>query len=801
MYELLRKKENTRLMKFVADPPTTTLQRLKGLTTGSLPTFIDMGSNFATPEINEDNIIDQILKNNLTSVFMGDNTWIELFPKRFTRQYPFPSFNIYDLDTVDKAILNILPKELEKNDWDLLVAHFLGVDHCGHKHGPLHPEMKRKLSEMDDVIRDVVKKMDDETTLIVIGDHGMTLTGDHGGDSEDEVNALLFLHSKKSVISNDFQDDAKTMQQIDLVPTLAAILGVPIPFSNLGTVNLNLLPELNLSGFSKYQILLMHAWQNAKQMHKYFESYAVSHKGTFQYEYLEDLENKFKVLTHRANSIYTEAAFKNFAKDLRSHLQEILVSCREIWVKFDDNLMFQGLITVFLTVFFSFLLINNLKVGQLERVFNKNVLYFIFMSNIAAGSASFILNDLKFTDSVLYNGIFYSCMLSNFLLAFLVLQNWADISENWSASGRFSNIFLRGVFLIFISVFFSNSFIIDEQKILCYMLMGLIAYSLYELKDMIKVDSKNKIKWNIFFQSIFLKLLFLTFLALTALRFSQYYFKCREEQGNCQQFSNTSTNDMKGKKKSSSSDIVPIVIMALFATISRLFLRSNGNLAGYSLNVLLSKYGPIVGTICTAGHFLLSQGIYRGVHQNHIDGLAWVVYGLFGLQISILLIHPLMIYILPREQHSLNMMGGYNYENLVPQIFRQMRGNYFKDTEREDIPIVCGLATVYSSVVISFGVLLTILLAMLLGKDAAAGIFISVLIAFVILTISGFKRATSKTVGEFFFFQIIFLKIVLNPFKFFRIVPSTTTTNSNGLDNINSLCILCNVTSTDNVSN
>lgn len=51
---------NTRFMKFVADAPTTTLQRLKGITTGSLPTFIDVGSNFATSEINEDNFIDQV---------------------------------------------------------------------------------------------------------------------------------------------------------------------------------------------------------------------------------------------------------------------------------------------------------------------------------------------------------------------------------------------------------------------------------------------------------------------------------------------------------------------------------------------------------------------------------------------------------------------------------------------------------------------------------------------------------------------------------------------------------------------
>lgn len=52
--------DRTRLYKFVADPPTTTMQRLHALTTGSLPTFVDANSNFATAEISEDNVIDQV---------------------------------------------------------------------------------------------------------------------------------------------------------------------------------------------------------------------------------------------------------------------------------------------------------------------------------------------------------------------------------------------------------------------------------------------------------------------------------------------------------------------------------------------------------------------------------------------------------------------------------------------------------------------------------------------------------------------------------------------------------------------
>lgn len=153
-HELLQIKPNqSKLLKFVADPPTTTLQRLKGLTTGSLPTFIDIGSNFASPEINEDNIVDQMLKHNLSLVFLGDSTWTDLYPNRFKRFYSYPSFDIFDLDTVDNKIKGHLPRELAKSDWDVLIAHFLGVDHCGHRYGPTHKEMERKLLEMDDVIR------------------------------------------------------------------------------------------------------------------------------------------------------------------------------------------------------------------------------------------------------------------------------------------------------------------------------------------------------------------------------------------------------------------------------------------------------------------------------------------------------------------------------------------------------------------------------------------------------------------------------------------------------------------------
>lgn len=97
-------------------------------------------------------------------------------------------------------VLEHVYDELSRSDWDVLIAHFLGVDHCGHKYGPNHPEMIVKLSQMNDVIRKVVEIMDRETLLLVLGDHGMTETGDHGGDAQLELDAALFIYSKKRLL-------------------------------------------------------------------------------------------------------------------------------------------------------------------------------------------------------------------------------------------------------------------------------------------------------------------------------------------------------------------------------------------------------------------------------------------------------------------------------------------------------------------------------------------------------------------------------------------------------------------------
>ena len=78
-------------------------------------------------EIEEDNIIDQLVSRDKRVVFAGDDTWTNLFPSSFTKQYPMPSFDVWDLDTVDKEVTKVLGTHLKAPDsWDVFIGHFLG---------------------------------------------------------------------------------------------------------------------------------------------------------------------------------------------------------------------------------------------------------------------------------------------------------------------------------------------------------------------------------------------------------------------------------------------------------------------------------------------------------------------------------------------------------------------------------------------------------------------------------------------------------------------------------------------------
>ncbi|KAF9559692.1 mannose-ethanolamine phosphotransferase gpi13 [Mortierella alpina] len=362
--------ENTLVYQFVADPPTTTLQRLKALTTGTLPTIIEAGFNFASSALKEDNWLSQFeaSRGRDRILFMGDDTWTGLFPNILTanNSHAFPSFDTHDLDTLDNGVIKELgPALKDQSKWDLLIAHFLGVDHCGHTYGPNDPHMAQKLELMNEQLEKVIASVSDDTLVVIMGDHGMNGHGDHGGDSDDEIEAGLIIYSKRKLNNAGIVDRFslgdmlqytkpvggniyRTVAQIDLVPTLSLLLGLPIPFNNLGSV----IPELFLSAKKPDDAVrdLLRAMRlNAAQVATYFESYKDLDPSS---DIALAMQVEFGELFKRAERFMAEIgqdrrlqSVDNLVEAVRlysGYLRTSLTSCKRIWAHFDVPLMTAG---------------------------------------------------------------------------------------------------------------------------------------------------------------------------------------------------------------------------------------------------------------------------------------------------------------------------------------------------------------------------------------------------------------------------------------------------------------------------
>ncbi|KAM8939108.1 GPI ethanolamine phosphate transferase 2, catalytic subunit [Pelodytes ibericus] len=224
-----------------ATAPTVTMPRIKALMTGSIPGFIDVVMNLNSQELLEDNLIWQAKQAGKRMVFYGDDTWIKLFPKHFVEYDGTTSFFVSDFTEVDNNVTRHLDDVLKRNDWDILVLHYLGLDHIGHLTGPHSHLVGPKLFEMDIVLKKIhtslMSKEEDGSVpslIVVCGDHGMSETGSHGGSSDEEVQTPLVLISSAFERKSGAAKLPDTIQQTDLAPTLAIGLGLPISRNNLG---------------------------------------------------------------------------------------------------------------------------------------------------------------------------------------------------------------------------------------------------------------------------------------------------------------------------------------------------------------------------------------------------------------------------------------------------------------------------------------------------------------------------------------------------------------------------------------
>ncbi|EAQ89013.1 hypothetical protein CHGG_05632 [Chaetomium globosum CBS 148.51] len=213
-----------------ATSPTVTMPRLKAITTGSIPSFLDVVLNLdegdeSSSLASQDTWLAQMkAKGTGKLVMYGDDTWLKLFPGTFDRADGTTSFFVSTTlaTRVDQGAIE-------------------AQDHL------------------------------QSTLFVVCGDHGMNDAGNHGASSPGETSpALVFMSPKLRALKSNLQspmpeDESfqyySTVEQSDVAPTLAALLGFPVPKNNLGA----LIPEfLPFWSNRKDQVQLL--MRNARQI-------------------------------------------------------------------------------------------------------------------------------------------------------------------------------------------------------------------------------------------------------------------------------------------------------------------------------------------------------------------------------------------------------------------------------------------------------------------------------------------------------------------------------------------------------
>ncbi|TRY68027.1 hypothetical protein DNTS_003619 [Danionella cerebrum] len=756
---------NARLYTFRADPPTTTMQRIKGFTTGSLPTFIDVGNNFASNAILEDNLVHQLGQVGKRVVFMGDDTWVSLFPKKFHKSLPFPSFNVKDLNTVDNGILQNIYPTMEGNDWDVLIAHFLGVDHCGHRFGPDHPAMAEKLSQMDGVIRSVIKRLKNDTLLVVMGDHGMTDTGDHGGESQKETDAALFLYSSSPLFSAPgSQEEPEVVPQTDLVPTLALLLGVPIPYSSVGQVLLPLFPQNGsraaLAGLSQAEAL----WINVKQVNRFLETYSNMAKD-IPADSLSQLQADFSnISSHYLAAIHNgHLPSSELVISMQNYLTSVRETCRASWARFNPFKMAAGLIIVGISCILCYVLSEFSHVVLQEGLLKLPILSGVVVGLLVAAGQLF------FQGYPETSWCFAAAAVTS-VMFFL----WGIHSAKCKRTP--CDLFTPAMLVLFLrcASLLSDSYVIYEGHVVTFLLFTLGVFVPLRLNwdglllppPAADTPKPHRLLPTVLPSSLVRRETTVLLIWLGQLVGSLYvslsFHNCREEQGACQPSAFLSPlSRIQDSQLRNLHYVLSVLSLGMWGYLIHRWLRHYGNLNCSSVTVFLSCFLVPVTCVCIGLHWAVSatpEDTFRslseliGVAQVYIPRASFC---LLALGLLLLWVDPMTVFLKsrtplnsrgtslppPKYRASTGISPQAELHHLIPQLYQRIRhslddgGTESGEVDNRPAVEAYGLGTVYSAPLVQLCGLLGLVLLLLHPEGMALAFLLLLLEAGAVLHI------------------------------------------------------------------
>lgn len=495
------------------------------------------------------------------------------------------------------------------------------------------------------------------------------------------------------------------MSQIDLVPTFSLLLGIPIPFGNLGTIIPELfchdptLDSLVLSNSNtKNHALLQQvlgllqrntAFElNAKQVYRYLTRYtSISGeipKSTFQ-ELEEILQNaiayiskantflnkfgRHKEMIEKASTddlLYLQEALANAESLFLGYLSRAKALCQSLWAKFDLNSIFAGISVLFIGI-------AVVVIALLDRGVRLSLMAFIpFMGlGLASVVTSFSFDFIFVFPSFAVCGL----ILGIFVLSWrkMVKKTEGTVTSFLCKLSLDSILALALCFLQCVALF-SNSFVVNEDKIVAFFIQALVTVKCVQIlwksglcenrkppvrqtsKKPGKKDNKkasmNGFLVKLFFAWIAFELVNRTALALKA---------CREEQWYCEPSDFLKPLSALTENAASNRFFLTVLCTGVMPLLIWQWLRHQGNLNGPSFVVLCVKFTLPAAFVLMWVHWA-SQIVPQEMNSVFPEVNLWqqivlpqMVYCLCFAAIAGLVYSPLCIYTVFRSRrHTFN---------------------------------------------------------------------------------------------------------------------------------------------------
>ncbi|NXD73535.1 PIGO transferase, partial [Eolophus roseicapillus] len=751
---------HARLYRFRADPPTATMQRIKGLTTGSLPTFIDVGSNFATYAIQEDNLLAQLVQNGRRVVFMGDDTWEGLFPNKFFRSYFFPSFNVKDLHTVDDGILQHLyptARHAQYRNWG---SYLEGLDRCSGRAGHRSVGGERLCS--------LPLLFPLSLLLLVVAAVILCYTLVTG----------LFLSQPGGVTFFPFSSpplwEPEAIPQVNLVPTVALLLGVPIPYSNIGEVMAELFSgDGDTVSAALQQLSVYHI--NAKQVCPTV-SLPLNQRGERMLQRLQELfssavEEHTQLLDQVQGATLVppelESRLGSLISRFQLYLREARAVCTQSWARFNSLRMVGGCTLIAASCLLCYMaaelaassdsfyrscllypLLWGLVVAVvlgLAHVFTQEGLDLLLVSSCAAAASQL--------------GFFWHWWGRHPKRALLVGSQppLASIGLRQRLRAWLGLAFPMGILLFRCGAMFSDSFVVAEARVAPFLLASLVLLLVGKLHwdghlTVTEGPKQQVLGFSSYRREIWY-LLCLVAMLLVCVRLSGFFHQCREEIPQCRP--SLFLSPLASLRNTRAKNLFYLLCVALLAGLVyavRSWLRHYGNLNSSDPLVLFVRWGfPLVVLFIACYWAVVSSaedslGKLQELVQVAVVAFPWAVYGLASVGLLLLLCNPMTVFAKDTRESAGSIVTPYlgvpssevDFLHVIPQIYKRMQESQKSRLERGSCRATIaayGLGSVYSAALVIALTLLGFLLMLLHSERLSLAFLLLFLEAFVLLHI------------------------------------------------------------------